>query len=72
MYQVFKLLEKGLLIINPTQEVDIKLLDLLKGELLSTSTTHPVFHCGSKILSEVWTEEDEGTKQNMREDKAKR
>ena len=72
MYQAFKLLGKGLPIINTTQKVDIKLLDLLKGGLVSTSTTHPGFHCDSNILSEVWTEEHEGKKQNMKEDKAKR
>lgn len=71
-YQAFKLLGKGLTITNTTQKVDIKLLDLLKGELVSTSTTHPGFPCGSKILSEVWIEEHEDTKHNMREDKAKR
>lgn len=72
MYQAFKLLEKELPIINPTQKVDIKLLDLLKGELLSASTTHPGFHFDSKILSEVWTEEYEDKKQVMRKDKVKR
>jgi hypothetical protein len=53
MYQAFRLPEKGLPIINPTKKAGIKLLDLLKGELLYISTTHPGFHCGLKILSEV-------------------
>lgn len=51
MYQAFKLLEKGLPITNTTHKVDIKLLDLLKGELVSTPTTHPGFHCDSNIPS---------------------
>lgn len=71
MCQPFKLLEERLPIINLTQKVDVKLLDLLKGEFLSALTTRPGSPCGSKICQESGPSSMKRREQNLRQRKAR-